>query len=52
MRELVYAMFINNNHTSFLSWWMENLLKLGTVSRYYETGIGYLTIPGIAGIVK
>ena len=38
MRQLVYTMFISNNHPSFHLRWKENLVKHGKVSKYYETG--------------
>ena len=33
MRQLVYTMFITNNHTSFHLWWKENLIKYQKVLR-------------------
>ena len=48
MRQLVYAIFISNNHPSFPLWWNENLVKHQKVSKYYETdctsygGTGFL----------
>ena len=35
MRQLVYTIFITNNHASFHLWWKENLLKYQKVSKYY-----------------
>ena len=37
MRQLVYTMFISNNHPSFHLWWKENLVKHQKLSKYYET---------------
>ena len=37
MRQLVYTLFISNNHPSFHLWWKENLVKHQKVSKYYET---------------
>ena len=35
-RQLVYTMFIGNNHTSFHLWWIENLVKHQKVLKYYK----------------
>ena len=40
MRQLVYTMFISNNHPSFHLWWEENLVKHWKVSKDYETNCG------------
>ena len=37
LRQLVYTMFIGNDHPSFHFWWIENLVKHWKVSKYYET---------------
>ena len=37
MRQLVYIMFISNNHPSFHLWLKKNLVKHLKVSKYYET---------------
>ena len=39
MKQLVYTMFITNNHASFLLWWKENSLNYQKVSKYYEHDI-------------
>ena len=36
MRQLVYTMFISNNHKSFHFWWEENLVKHQKVTKYYK----------------
>ena len=36
MRQLVYTIFIINNHNSFHLWWKENLVKHQKVSKYYD----------------
>ena len=36
MRQIVYTMFIDNDHTSFHFWWKKNLLKNKNISKYYE----------------
>ena len=36
MRQLIYTMFISNNHASFHLWSGENLVKYKKVSKYYE----------------
>ena len=36
MRQLVYTMFIANNHDSFHLWWHENFVKHEHVSKYYD----------------
>ena len=36
MRQLVYIIFITNNHDSFHLWWKENLAKHQKVSKYYD----------------
>ena len=35
MRQLVYTLFITNNHDSFHLWWKENLVKHQKVLKYY-----------------
>ena len=35
MRQLVYTMFITNNHALFCLWSKENLIKYQKVSKYY-----------------
>ena len=37
MRQLIYTMFISNNHPSFRLWWKENSVNHLKVSKYYET---------------
>ena len=37
MRQLVYTIFISNNHPSFHLRWKKNLVKHWKVSKYYET---------------
>ena len=34
--QLVYAMFITNNHSSFHFWWKKNLVKNQNFSKYYD----------------
>ena len=36
MRQLVYAIFIINNHASFHLWWKGNLVKHQKASKYYD----------------
>ena len=35
MKNLVYTMFITNNHASFRLWWKEHIVKYQEVSKYY-----------------
>ena len=42
MRQLVYSMFITNNHDSFHLWSKENLVKHQDVSKYYDQGCSML----------
>ena len=35
IRQLVYTIFITNNHASFHLWWKEKLVKHQQVSKYY-----------------
>ena len=35
MRQLIYSMFITNNHDSFHLWWHQNFVKHQNVSKYY-----------------
>ena len=56
MRQLVYTMFISNNHfissnPSFHLWWMENLVKHQKVSKYYETDCGFWLVK-IANLLR
>ena len=37
IRQLVYTMFISNNHPSFHLWWKENLVNHLRGAKYYET---------------
>ena len=36
MRQLVYTMFIPNNHDFFHLWWHDNFVKYQNVSKYYD----------------
>ena len=36
VRQLVFTMFITNNHNSFHLWWKKNLVKHQKVSKYYD----------------
>ena len=42
MRQLIYTMFVSNNHALFHLWWKENLVKHQKVSKYYENGCSFL----------
>ena len=46
MSQLVYTMFVTNNHTSFHLWWKENLLNHQNVPKYYENNCRLHTILG------
>ena len=41
MRQLVYTIFITNNHDSFQLWWKKNLAKHQKVSKYYGRDCTY-----------
>ena len=36
MRQLIYTMFITNNHALFYLWWKENLAKHHEVSKNFD----------------
>ena len=44
MRQLVYAVYIGNNHASLHFWCKENLAKHQKVSKYYENDCSYKSI--------
>ena len=35
VRQLIYTMFVTNNHDSFYLWWHKNFVKHQNVSKYY-----------------
>ena len=43
VRQLVYTMFISNNHASCHLWWQEYLIKHQRVSKYYENDCKFNT---------
>ena len=42
MRQLIYTMFVSNNHALFHLSWKENLAKHQKVSKYYENSCSFL----------
>ena len=44
MRQLVYAVYISNNHASLHFWCKKNLVKHLKVSKYYENDCSYKSI--------
>ena len=46
MSQLVYTMFVTNNHTSFHLWWKKNLFNHQNVPKCYENNCRLHTILG------
>ena len=47
MRQLVYTMFITNNHDSFHLWWKEHLAKHQKVQKYYDQDCSYINLSDV-----